>query len=306
MKRLNLCKALSAKGLLAALTMTMGMLAFSSCSDDDGLTAGDANYFTTSRGQFTVTLDDDNNTTLYLLPGSVSGTATVTFDGSNPRHWKSATDANVNVTTYVGSLTLPETVTTDDGKSYTITAIGNEAFMGCRTLTTLVLPETVQSLGEGSFAVCPALTSVNLPEGITEIPNACFGYCAKLNNVTLPSTVTKLNKMAFHGCAAMTSIILPENLTTIGEQAFFDCPKLTEITIPASVTSIGDLAFGGRDATYKSAITAYHMQGTVPPTLEGTLYDAQEGLTPVIYVPADAVEAYKTAPGWSSLTIEEE
>ena len=48
------------------------------------------------------------------------------------------------------------------------------------------------------------------------------------------------------------------------------------------------------------------MQGTTPPTLEGVLYEAADGVEPVIYVPAGALSAYQSAPGWSSLNIEEE
>ena len=136
--------------VLSAMMLLSGMQMLTSCKDDDGLTQGDPNYFTSSRGQFTATLDD--NTTLFLLPGSTIGTATLTYDGSNPRHWQSETTATVNVTTYQGNLTLPETVSAN-GKTYTLTAIGDEAMMGCRALTSLVLPSTIKTLGEGAFAI---------------------------------------------------------------------------------------------------------------------------------------------------------
>ena len=283
------------------LCLSMGLT--TSCKDDDGLTAGDPDYFTSSRGQFTAVVDD--NTTLYLLPGNASGTATLTYDGDNPRHWQSETTATVSVTTYAGSLTLPETVTAN-GRTYTLTRIGEEAMMGCRKLTSLTLPATVQSLGEGAFAICTTLTGVNIPEGIKEIPTGCFGYCTKLNSMVLPASVQTLASMAFYGCSGMTAITLNDGLQSIGERAFFDCPKLTAITIPASVTTIGHRAFGGRNASTKSAIAAYHMKGATPPTLEGTLYEAQDGVAPVIFVPAGAAVAYRSAAGWSELTIEEE
>ena len=294
--------ALTLKGL-TALVLLAGTCALSSCKDDDGLTAGDPNYFTTSRGQFTATLDD--NTTLYLLPGTTSGTAMLTYDGSNPRHWQSETSATVSVTTYQGDLTLPSTITAG-GVSYTLTAIGDEAMMGCRALTSLTLPETVQTLGEGAFAICATLESINIPSGVAEIPTGCFGYCPKLTTIALPASVTKLGSMAFFGCSGLTAISLPDGLTTIGERAFFDCSKLTEITIPASVTTIGDRCFGGRSATDRSKITAYHVKATTPPTLEGVLYEAQDGVSPVIYVPAGTGAAYLATDGWSELTIVEE
>ena len=250
-----------------------------SCKDDSGLTEGDPNYFTSSRGQFTATLSD--GTTLYLLAGDGAGTATLTYDGSNPRHWQSETTATVSVTTYQGDLTLPETVSAN-GKTYTLTGIGEEALMGCRSLTSVTLPNTIQWLGEGAFAICRGLTSITIPEGVTEIPIGCFGYCSMLTTANLPASVTTIAKMAFDGCSGMTSITLPANLKRIGEMAFFDCSKLTAITIPASVTSIGNRAFGGRNATLKSKITEYHMQSATPPTLEGVLYEAQDGVSPII------------------------
>ena len=288
---------------LTALMLITGAWVLTSCKDDKGLTEGDPNYFTSSRGQFTATLSDA--TTLYLLPGNGAGTATLTYDGSNPRHWQSETTATVSVTTYQGSLTLPETISAN-GQTYTLTGIGEQALMGCRSLTSLVLPQTVQTLGEGAFAICVGLTSITLPEGISEIPTGCFGYCTKLTSADVPSSVKTLGEMAYYGCSGLTSVTLPEGLTTIGRMAFFDCSKLTEITIPSSVTRIGSQVFGGRSATDRSKIAAYHMRSATPPTLEGTLYEAQEGVEPVVYVPAGAGAAYRSAAGWSELTIEEE
>ena len=295
------------KGLMM-LVLCMGAAVLSSCSDDKGLTEGNSNYFTTSRGQFTATLSD--GTTLYLIPGVVEGTATVTFDGDKPLHWQSQSNTTVSVTTYQGDLVIPETVTGSDGNTYTITAIGEEAFMGCRSLTSVQLPSTVQTLGEGAFAICIALTNANIPEGVTELPVGCFGYCRALTSVTLPSTLKSVGKMAFYGCVALEtgSFTLPEGLETIGEHSFSECTgsKFTEIIIPSTVTRIGDKAFGGRKSGYCPRIATYHMKATTPPALDGVLFQARDGVNPVIKVPAGAKEAYQAAAGWSSLTIEEE
>ena len=285
---------------LTVLLLCFGVWALTSCKDDNGLTEGDANYFTGSRGQFTATLND--GTTLYLLSGGGSN-ATLTYDGNNPRHWQSETTATVSVTTYTGDLDLTQSV---NGGQYTLTRIGEEAMMGCRTLTSVTLPATVQSFGEGAFAICNALTTVNIPDGVAEIPTGCFGYCQKLNNVVLPSTVRTIAKMGFFGCSGLKNITLSDGLTTIGERAFFDCSSLTAITIPATVTTIGNRAFGGRDASSRSKIAAYYVKATTPPVLQGVLYEAQDGVNPVIYVPTGCVAAYQAAAGWSSLTIEEE
>lgn len=252
-----------AKGL-AALLLCSGAFALTSCKDDDGLEAGDPNYFTSSRGQFTATIDDGSGSQsrIYLIPGTAEGTAVVTFDGANPLHWVSSNNATIRVETYQGDITLPETVTGSDGRTYTITAIGNEAFMGCRALgnyvgtglTSIVLPATVKTLGEGSFAYT-SLRRVNLPEGITEIPVGCFGYSQYLDNVVLPSTVKSIGRLAFANCyisetvdgvtvkSGINNITLNEGLETIGDNAFYGCQNLTAIALPSTLKTIGSMTF---------------------------------------------------------------
>ena len=300
---------------LKTLTLCLSAVCMTAC-DDDGLSEGDQNYFTSSRGQFTATITDGsgNPTTLFLIPGATAGTAVVTFDGSNPRHWRSETSATVQVGTYQNDMVIPETVTAG-GVTYTITGIGNEAFTGCREYTSsgvtfwnglksVVLPETVTWLGEGAFALTD-ITSVNIPQGVTELPMGCFADCTKLTAISVPAQVKSIGYMCYYGCTGATSLTLAEGVTRIGEMAFFDCNKLTEVTIPASVSSIGNLAFGGRESR-RSKIAAYHIASATPPTLEGTLFQAADGVSPVIYVPVGSAAAYQSAAGWSALTIEEE
>lgn len=305
----RVCSRRSLMACLAVLTLT-------ACSDDDGLSAGDPNYFTSSRGQFTATIDDGNGgeATLFLVPGTTAGTAVVTFDGSNPRHWQAEQTATVRVGTYQNDLVVPETVSVD-GATYTITAIGDEAFTGCRVytangvtywngLTSVTLPETVTSLGDGAFALSD-VSSVNIPQAVTELPMGCFGNCTKLVDITVPAHVKTIGLMAYYGCTGATALTLEEGVERIGEMAFFDCNKLTEVSIPASVKTIGNKAFGGRE-NRKSKIAAYHMQAMNPPTLEGVLYEADASVSPIIYVPTGSAAAYRAAAGWSELTIEEE
>ena len=287
------------------------MLAASLCTgcEKNGLTAGDPDYWTTSRGQFTVETEQPNGVqTLFLLDRG-DGTATVTFDGSNPRHWESSSSATVSVKTYVDTLIIPETVKRGD-VTLRVTAVGNEAFMGCRELVKVVLPESVTSLGEGAFAICTKLKVVNIPSGVTQVPTVCFGQCQALDSIVVPSAVKTIGNKAFYGCKKLQKIGLAEGLERIDEMAFFDCnsEKWLDITIPASVKTMGANIFGGHDATTYSHILAYHMAGSTPPTLSGALYYRPEGLAeePVVYVPEGAKAAYEAADNWNKLTIREE
>lgn len=243
---------------LTALILATGVWVLSSCKDDDGLDAGDPNYFTSSRGQFTATLAD--GTTLYLIPGSEAGSAVVTFDGSQPLHTISLNNLTIRVDTYQGNITIPSTVTGSDGGTYTITAIGNEAFMGCRAhdnlpgLTGITLPSTVTSLGEGAFCFSSLKTIDLSTTGVTAIPSSCFGECDSLKKITIPSAIKSIGRLAFKGCDSLGVVTLNEGLESIGDNAFYGCTsknfKLS--SIPSSVTHIGSQAFA---SAYITTIT---------------------------------------------------
>lgn len=212
-----------------------GASLFTSC-DDDGLTSGDPNYWTTDRGQFTANIND--STTMFFLDNG-NGTASVTFDGSNPLHWQSSTTANANITTYTGTIEVPSTVTYN-GKSYDVTAIGDQAFLGNRKLTNVTLPETITSLGEGAFELCTTLQSIEIPAGVNEIPLCCFARCAALTTVTIPQNVTSIGKMAFFGCIKLKEIhcqsATPPTLAADILSNVTDSPGLT-VYVPAGSKS---------------------------------------------------------------------
>ena len=46
-----------------------------------------------------------------------------------------------------------------------VTAVGKKAFLGCKMLRSVELPDTVSRVGEWAFAGCDALSSVLLPQG---------------------------------------------------------------------------------------------------------------------------------------------
>ncbi len=63
-----------------------------------------------------------------------------------------------------GDVTIPEGVT----------EIGEEAFSGCKKLTSVTIPEGVTAIGERAFYGCTGLTSIALPRSIRKIV-VCYG-----------------------------------------------------------------------------------------------------------------------------------
>ena len=126
-----------------------------------------------------------------------------------------------------------------------VTSIGEAAFWGCESLTNINIPNSVTTIGDSAFWGCKSLTNINVPNSVTTIGCSAFMGCKSLTNINIPNSVTTIRVFAFSGCHSLTNINIPNSVTTIGEAAFEDCESLTSINIPNSVTTIEDGAFKG-------------------------------------------------------------
>jgi hypothetical protein len=143
-------------------------------------------------------------------------------------------------------------------KGYTITRIGDWAFFGCKTLTSIIIPDSVTSIDRFAFASCTSLTSITIPNSVTSIGSEAFSGCSSLANITIPNGVTSIDDGTFSYCTSLTSITIPSSVKSIGNNTFSGCAKLTSVTIPDSVTSIGDYAF-----SWCTSLTSITIPGSV-------------------------------------------
>ena len=90
----------------------------------------------------------------------------VTFKGSN----------NKSYDEYAGKVEIPESVAYN-GKTYSVTSIGEEAFSGCTGLTSITIPNSVTSIGNYAFKGCEGLTCITIPNSVTSIGIQAFYGC---------------------------------------------------------------------------------------------------------------------------------
>uniref|UniRef100_UPI0040271163 leucine-rich repeat domain-containing protein n=1 Tax=Prevotella sp. TaxID=59823 RepID=UPI0040271163 len=229
---------------------------------------------------------------------------TATVDGINYSLKAYEKIAEVTKSTATGDIVIPEKITVD-GVEYSVTSIGYEAFAECKALTSVAMP-SVTSIGDRAFNSCSNLTSVDMPS-VTSIGIQAFWGCSNLTSVAMPS-VTSIGDGAFSSCSSLTSVDM-SSVTSIDGRAFYSCPNLTSVTMP-SVTSIGDGAF------QNSPITNLSLPATLTSIGNSCFSNTREvtlaATTPaalgtdvfwkyvVIRVPESAVDAYRTAAGWSN------
>ena len=123
--------------------------------------------------------------------------------------------------------------------------ICDNAFTWCRSLSDIVIPDSVTSIGFGAFFNCSSLSNIVIPDSVTSIGGAAFFTCGSLSSIVIPDSVTSIGHNVFQGCSSLSEIVIPDSVTSIGNSAFSGCSSLSKIVIPTSVTSIGDWTFSG-------------------------------------------------------------
>ena len=178
--------------------------------------------------------------TSVVIPDSVTSIGSYAFNGCS-----SLTYNEYGNCKYLGNENNPYhaliKVTGTGYSNYTIhedtKTITGEAFSGCYSLTSVVIPDSVTSIGNSAFYNCGSLTSVVIPDSVTSIGSSAFYNCDSLTSVTIGDSVTSIGVEAFYDCRNLTSVVIPDSVTSIGYRAFRYCSKLAEIKVSGNNTA---------------------------------------------------------------------
>ncbi len=167
-------------------------------------------------------------------------------------------DGTITIVGYAGpggAVTIPA-----DVNGMPVTAVGQDAFLDCTNLASIVIPDSVTSIGYMAFDGCPSLTNATIGKEVASIGDFAFSVIASLLAITVDAanmSYSSLDGVLFN--KGQTTLIqypggragsytVPSSVTSIGEEAFSGT-SLTGVTIGDSVTSIGDYAFSGTSLT---------------------------------------------------------
>ena len=153
----------------------------------------------------------------------------------------------------------------EDASHSSLESIGSGAFVGCKGISDISLPDSVKTIGEAAFAgssvqqialsdnvthlgarafsSATELSNVELGSGITTIHSGTFEHCRSLESITMSNQVETIKQSAFYGCTSLKDVELSSSLKEIGPYAFASCEALEHIKIPLSVEHVSPMAF---------------------------------------------------------------
>ena len=211
--------------------------------------------------------------------------------------------------------------------------IDDYAFKGCSALTTIKLNSST-SLGirTEAFANCTSLTTLNLTSNVYAFSASAVNGCSNLKTITVstlnkylcdvngivyskdktklvrcppghnttifnhssfPSTLKEIGSEAFATCKKIQKVHIPYGVKSI-RMCFDECTGLTTLQIPSSATDFGYVMFG-----FIPNLTYFYCNLSTPPSgMPYGPYSSAPRLT--LYVPDEAIEAYKKATYWST------
>lgn len=200
------------------------------------------------------------------------------------------------------------------------------AFRTCTSLEEIKFPPSVESVGANAFMDCTALKSADIANAYS-LDSGSFRNCPLLNlnfsqtrlwlnsvtggGIARESGIVKINAPLledmgstdytchFQNCVQLVEVENLGKITTIpggnlNYSIFRGCTSLRKVRLPATLTNLGGYTF---NQCY--ALEVVICEAINPPTSGAKPFNNTNDSF-VIYVPTEAVDAYKSAANWNT------
>ena len=210
--------------------------------------------------------------------------------------------------------------------------IGESAFNGCTALSSVTLGQSVLEINDYAFKNCSALTTFNVTNNVSDFAPEAVDGCSNLATITasslnthycdvngilyskdktvlkrcppgyrttifnhsaFPSTLKRVDVYAFQTCEKVEKIYFPYGVKDIFNP-FQGCKSLTTLQFPSTVTNFNYIPWGDL-----SKLTTVYLNNQTPP-LGMNVGSNSSAPRHTLYVPDEAIEAYKKATYWST------
>ena len=142
----------------------------------------------------------------------------------------------------LNEITLPASVKRIGASAFEGSALANinmsaveeidaRAFYGCKSLTNIALPDSLQSIGSYAFQDCYALLSVAIPSNVKRVETGLFQNCEWVAHIQLPEGLEIIGDNAFKGCRRLENVTIGTAVEKIATNAFDLCDRLNGIAV---------------------------------------------------------------------------
>ncbi len=188
---------------------------------------------------------------------------------------KYISDDQIEIIGLVPDTEVTDIIIPDEIEGAKVVSIGTYAFLNCKDIVKVTMPDSITSIGQYVFSGCENLKeivfsaglkkigsyvilnsgveNVDIPSGVEYITDSAFWGAHNLKSVTIPDTVVSIHEDSFVLCENLESIVVSEDNTVFDSRgncnAIIDSKTNTLLhgckstVIPDTVTSIGDAAF---------------------------------------------------------------
>lgn len=217
--------------------------------------------------------------------------------------------AEVAAVSAINNVEIPASINVS-GRDFTVTSIGPNAAQNNQRLESIKIPASITVIKKLAFCNCKGLKDVILGEGVETIESEAFVYSG-LTSLIIPANVKKISYDAFQFCNSIINITIEDSEEDlqwnckIGDYGLdkyqlssvyigrnilaLGTPPSTSLIIGKLVSKTGSLPIP--EPIIITILTPTPPDGNVSVTNK-SLMESQ------VYVPEDALEAYKNDSRW--------